>query len=149
MLLRLRRGVAAQPGDRAIEGYIGNGTGGWNTTDTVLSGQRGAGRNLFSYPRGIAVHDGYLYVADEGNHRVSRWTLAGFNGSKGGSAAEAWIGGGVDGWHDGATPAGAAQERRRFNYPGDVHCDGAHVYVADRRNQRIARWTLQGFLPAG
>ena len=128
----------------SYRGYVGNGASEWNTTDTTLSGQRSGARNYFSYPRGISLRDGYLYVADEGNHRVSRWTLAGFNGSKEGSAAAAWIGGGIDGWHDGATPAGASQERRRFYYPGDVRGDGEYLYVADRRNQRIARWSADG-----
>ncbi|TAL29586.1 MAG: hypothetical protein EPN93_21090 [Spirochaetes bacterium] len=124
------------------EGFIGNGVDSWDTAATTLSGQRGSARNYFSYPRGIVAQGGYLYVADEGNHRVSRWTRAGFNGSTGADPAAAWIGGGDDGWHDGATPAGAAQERKRFNYPGDVTADGMWLYIADRRNQRIARWGI-------
>ncbi len=73
------------------KGFIGNGVEKWDTSITVLSGQRGSARNYFSYPRGIAVSDGYLYIADEGNHRVSRWTLEGFNGIQG-EETETWPG---------------------------------------------------------
>lgn len=119
----------------AYAGFIGNGYDSWDMEIETLSGQRGSGVNFFNYPKGITVSGNHLYIADEGNHRISRWTLAGEQAG--------WIGGGVDGWHTGATPAGSNQQRKYFNSPGDVYCGGGYLYVADRMNQRIVRWSLE------
>lgn len=125
----------------AYAGFIGNGYNSWNTELEEFSGQRGSSANYFSYPKGLSVAGGYLYVADEGNHRISRWTLSGSNAG--------WLGGGVDGWHEGATPAGSNQQRKYFNSPSDVTCGGGYLYIADRMNQRIVRWSVESGSFAG
>jgi hypothetical protein len=125
--------------DGSFLGFIGNGRENWDTTP-VYNSNFGSMPGYFKKPKGMAMDSDYIYVADEENHRISRWTHDGRNADASGDPASIWIGGDLDGWHNGATEQGITQGRRSFNYPGDVTVNGDYLYIADRKNQRIARW---------
>ncbi|MBF0238917.1 MAG: NHL repeat-containing protein [SAR324 cluster bacterium] len=122
----------------AYAGFIGNGQTQWNQTVTQQTGSRKNDVNYFSYPKGITVDTNYIYVADEGNHRISRWTKAGTNATYSGDGGHVWLGGGQEGWHATAVVAGSG--KYHFDSPGDVSVDDQYLYVADRKNQRVSRW---------
>lgn len=129
----------------AHAGFIGNGEEGWYMATEDHHGNSGSVRNYFNDPKGIALDSEYLYVADESNHRITRWTLDGYNRSADVVPDDSalWIGGGVDGWHNTATPVTDTQERKLFKYPADVSVIGTSLLVADRGNQRIVRWNRE------
>ncbi len=94
-------------------------------------GSPGSAPGQFQGPRGIKVGpDGFLYVADSGNHRIQKFTADGqFVVARGRhSSVEAEIG----------KPQG-------FNEPWDVAVapDGA-IYVADTWNHRIQKLDAEG-----
>ncbi|TXK70082.1 S-layer homology domain-containing protein [Paenibacillus sp. N3.4] len=100
-------------------------TGVWSEWKKAGSGA-GSGLGEFSYPSGVAIdHDGNIYVADSGNHRIqklaaatgvwSEWKKAG--GGRGSGLGE-------------------------FNNPTGVEVDrSGNVYVADMKNHRIQNLT--------
>ncbi len=134
----------------AYAGFIGNGEEEWNTSiDYQFGSLSSPAAAYFHGPRGIAIDADYLYVADESNHRISRWTLAGRQASADGDAARIWIGGGdrypsdpdSNGWHDSDTAIAENQARDFLKYPSDVYVDDTYMYIADRQNQRVVRWS--------
>ncbi|KJU81430.1 NHL repeat containing protein, partial [Candidatus Magnetobacterium bavaricum] len=79
----------------------------------------------FSYPNGIAVDSsGNVYVADEDNHRIQKFSSSGVFLAKWGSK------GSGDG---------------QFYYPGGIAVDSSgNVYVADTYNDRIQKFSSSG-----
>ncbi len=88
-------------------------------------GRAGTGDGEFGYPKGVAVDgDGFVYVVDNVNDRVQRFTSAGV-------FVSAW----------GGTGAGTG----RFNGPEKIAIDaGGVVYVTDAGNRRVQRFTRDG-----
>ncbi len=86
----------------------------------------------FNAPSGVAVDSvGYVYVADQYNHRIRKITPAGVVSTLAGS--------GVAGFADGAGTSA------QFNYPTGVAVDSAsNVYVGDYSNNRIRKITSAG-----
>lgn len=123
-------------------GYIGNGRQGWNTTDTYLTGNRSAAAGYFRFPNGMTTDANYIYVADEQNNRISRWTLDGYQKSVSGSTDEIFLGGGYEGWHSEVISYG--DRGRYLYYPSDVTYHNGYLYIADRQNDRLVRWTTNG-----
>jgi DNA-binding beta-propeller fold protein YncE len=88
-------------------------------------GRTGSGAGEFKSPRHLAVDkDGYIYVADTGNHRISKFD------SKG-NFVKSW---GRYGTRDG-----------EFNAPSGLAIDrDGNLYVADSLNHRIQKFTRDG-----
>jgi DNA-binding beta-propeller fold protein YncE len=94
-------------------------------------GQRGTGDDEFRAPRGIFVDEknGYAYVADHDNDRISVW------------APDVKTGRYLWDSNFGASGSDAAE----LNGPYDVAVDGnGTVYVADTGNNRISVWQRSG-----
>lgn len=78
----------------------------------------------FYGPRGIAIHDGLVYVTDTGNERVQVFDLSG-----------EWV----------RSFGGLGSELGQLIEPvGIAVSEDGIVYVADSHNARIARFTLEG-----
>lgn len=124
----------------AYAGFIGNGYNSWNTGLTSVGGLcvstlAGHEQNCLNSPRGIVIAGGNLYVADELNHRIVRLTSGG--------AFDAWLGDGSDGWKNTWTAAAASGTGPRFfKNPSAIAADATYLYIADRLNNRIARWNI-------
>ncbi len=114
-----------------------------------------AGGEFFGAPGGIGVDPfGHVYVADPGNTRVQRFdTLGNFQLAWGrdvvatGSPSNDPLGGFeiclnmTDVCKGGDTSTGLGGE---FSYPSAVAADATGVYVADRDNNRIQKFTAGG-----
>jgi phage tail-like protein len=85
-------------------------------------------------PGGLLVHpDGRLLVADTGNHRVQVFDLASFQ------LLAVW----------GDEPPSPSPDPGRFSRPSALAADASgHVYVVDRGNRRVQRFTATGRLDA-
>ena len=85
----------------------------------------GIGDGQFDYPNGVAVDSyGYVYVVDNGNDRIQKFTSDGTFVTKWGSYG---IGDG------------------EFDYPVGIAVDSSgYVYVADNGNDRIQKFTSAG-----
>jgi sugar lactone lactonase YvrE len=97
-------------------------------TDNVA----GPGNVLFSSPRGIASDPGgsALFVADTGNHKIRKVTLAG--------ATTTYAGSGTSGASDNVGASAG------FSSPEGVASIGSDVYVADTGNHTIRKITPLG-----
>jgi DNA-binding beta-propeller fold protein YncE len=135
--LYIRRDVAAQMWNLSTTGPVEIGqtdpyAEGWrDMAARQVFGSQGADPGQFQGPRGIQVGpDGYVYVADAGNHRIQKLTADG-------QFVAAW---GQQSMVD--TEAGAV---RGFNEPWDVAVapDGS-IYVADTWNHRIQKLDADG-----
>jgi DNA-binding beta-propeller fold protein YncE len=93
----------------------------------VASIQRGVGDGDLGLPRGVAIHDGKLYVVDTTAHVAKVYDL-------GDDVTEVptYIGSfGGEGFADGT-----------FQYPNGIAIDGdGRIYVTDRENNRVQIWT--------
>ncbi|OKP89213.1 fibronectin type III domain-containing protein [Paenibacillus sp. P32E] len=89
-------------------------------------GGSGSGLGEFNEPSGVEVDgDGNVYVADMGNHRIQKLTVA----------TGAW-----SEWKK--SGGGAGSGLGEFNEPYSVAVDGSgNVYVADSNNERIQKLT--------
>jgi IPT/TIG domain/NHL repeat/Kelch motif len=118
----------------SFEGLIGGGTSGWQKGLAPLGRP---GNAEFSGPTGIVVDPaGNVYVADEGNHRVQKWNIAG--------TYLGWIGGGVPGWQTGSAPA-PGSGNGQMSGPAKIALDGSgNIYVSDWLNHRIQKWSASG-----
>ena len=116
----------------------------------------GTGNGFFNQPRSVVTSGSSTYVADSGNHRITR-----FDSSTG--AFTGWIGrvntvptgntAGVTGctttavsaktpgWCMGGT-AKTGTGDGHFNWPNGLATDGTNLYVTDAVNHRISRFTL-------
>lgn len=103
---------------------------GWPGTAGFADNAAGPGGVLFSSPKGIAVAGGALFVADSGNHRIRKVTLAG--------AATTFAGSGTPASADGTGEAAS------FAFPAAVAAVGTDLFVADTGNHTIRKVTPSG-----
>lgn len=105
---------------------------------------------LMPRPSGLASDGTYLYVTDWDWHRISKYKIA--DGSLVG-----WIGGisqtpasgctGVagqfsgTGWCVGGLAAASGSDDGYMNNPGGIYYNAGYLYVADRQNHRISRFS--------
>ncbi len=121
----------------------------WNTIPTVTgtpadivigqptftSAAAGSGAAALDYPSAAVIIDGALVVADTGNDRVLVFDP--LPTASGASASQ------VLGQTSTATSiADQSPSDRSLNQPVDFAIDGRHLFVADRVNRRILRYTL-------
>lgn len=101
-------------------------------TSTTGFANGAAGTARFNYPNGIALgSDGYLYVADSGNHRIRKVSTV--------DGSVSTLAGSTSGYTD-ATGTSA-----QFNYPmGIAVSSQGVVYVSDTNNQRLRAITSAG-----
>lgn len=126
-----------------FSGYIGNGNSGWNLSVPALACT--ANKNFdktigyFRGPQDALAFGGKLYVSDQFNHRVIRIDAAT-------GVFEAWIGDSRTTWTNPATlPSGnPSSDNLSFKNPAGLTTDGTHLYVADRLNNRIVKYRLDG-----
>ena len=85
----------------------------------------------FSSPKGIAVVGTDLYVADTGNNRIRKITIAG-------GVVTRFAGSGTSGTDDGTGTAA------QFSSPQGIAVVGNNLYVADTGNNRIRKITSRG-----
>ena len=114
--------------DGSIETIAGIGLAGFGGDGGPATAAR------FHYPWGVAVDAvGYVYIADQSNHRIRRIAADG--------TIETFAGTGVAGFAGDGGPAGEAA----LNEPLGMSVDAAgNVYVADTKNHRIRRITPDG-----
>ncbi|HEX8120887.1 MAG TPA: choice-of-anchor D domain-containing protein [Solirubrobacteraceae bacterium] len=90
---------------------------------TCRAGSQGSGDAQLSFPLGIAVAAGEVYVADASNNRISVYSTAGAFARAFGTAGN-----------------GAGQ----LSFPFDISVSGGEVYVADQNNNRITVFSTDG-----
>jgi tripartite motif-containing protein 71 len=102
----------------------------------------------FTFPMDMAVDstNGFLYVADYGNHRVQKLNLitGAFVGAIGNTIATAGTcpaAGATNAWCTGGTFATGAGDGM-FNHPASLDIANGFLYVADYTNQRIQKINL-------
>jgi hypothetical protein len=89
--------------------------------DVQILAENGTAAGQVRTPRGVAINERYLYVADSGNNRIQVYD----------TLAQRW-------WSMGSAGTGAGQ----FNQPYGIDLDSAgNLWVADAGNDRIQRWT--------
>jgi Tol biopolymer transport system component len=117
------------------QGWIGSASGGWSMGNGTGQGN---GQGDFNEPWDVfAGRFFFLYVADRGNARISRWDYSG--------SPQGWIGGGVDGWQFGFGP-GPSGDYRSFDSPSGVRVDrSGNIYVAEFQNSRVSKWDTDGW----
>ncbi|MCK4670074.1 MAG: hypothetical protein KAT43_02630 [Nanoarchaeota archaeon] len=115
------------------QGWIGGGYNGWQTGSNCAYSQN---YTFFYRPISVFVNNSNnVFVADLGNHRISKWDSSG--------NAISWIGGGSDGWKQtsGASPG---TDYKSFSLPSDIFVENGMLYIADKINERISRWDSNG-----
>ncbi|SCW80545.1 DNA-binding beta-propeller fold protein YncE [Paenibacillus tianmuensis] len=115
---------AADTGNHRIQ-KLTAATGEWSEWKSSGGGS-GSGLGEFRSPKGVAVDSrGNVYVADAGNHRIQKLTVATSEWSE---------------WKK--TGGGPGSGRGEFNGPARVSVDGSdNIYVADTGNHRIQKLT--------
>ena len=115
-------------------GWIGGGSNGWQTGSAPGTG---SDYQSFDNPIGIFIdNSGNIYVADQYNHRISKWDSSG--------NAIGWIGGGYDGWQTGSSCT-SSNSYKHFQQPTGVAIDiYGNIYITDRWNDRICKWDSSG-----
>jgi len=142
--LYIRRDVAAQIWDQTTAGpeameMTDPYAEGWrDLAARQVIGSQGAEPGQFDNPRGIKVGpDGFIYVADSGNHRIQKFTADGDF---------------VAAWGSHSVAEAETSGARGFNEPWDVAVgagDGSSavsIYVADTWNHRIQKLDDEGNL---
>ncbi len=79
-------------------------------------------------PNGIAVYEGYIYIADSMNHAVRRVPLAG-------GTLELLAGGNGAGYTGDGGGAASAQ----LDHPNGLHVADGYIYIADTNNHAVRR----------
>ncbi|MCK4670076.1 MAG: hypothetical protein KAT43_02640 [Nanoarchaeota archaeon] len=115
-------------------GWIGNRQDGWQNGSSV---NFASDYKSFLAPTSVFVdHNNFIYVADHGNNRISKWYASG--------NAIGWIGGGSNGWKQ-TLGTSSGTDHKSFNEPRDVFVDlNGSIYIADTANNRICRWDSNG-----
>lgn len=155
--------IATSPTGGSVEtcngASVGTFTPGWCNGG---KSQNGTGDGAMSYPAGLVVNAGVLYVVDAGNHRINS-----YNASTG--AFNGWIGRlnsgspsgcttnntgsysvSTSGWCQGGTTAAANTNDPgggfRFwgDYRAGITTDGSYLYVANFHNVRIDKYSFGG-----
>jgi hypothetical protein len=91
----------------------------------------------------VDTNNGYMYVAEATNNRLSRWSASGFA-----IPNDSWLGGGNTGWNNLATPTGLGDYQ--FDRPHGVGVDpdpanpDNHIYIADTYNNRVIKYDSSG-----
>ncbi len=117
------------------QGWIGGSVDGWQSAAGAWTG---SDVRSFNFPMDVcAGQDGYLYVADMMNNRISRWNIAS-------GAAAGWVGGGFDGWQMTGQSLSPTDMSGHFNMPAGIFAAGANLFVSDRGNNRIHAWGTDG-----
>jgi len=127
----------ADRGSNRIRKITKENDGTWTVGTTAGSGtvgyQDGAAASAqFNFPTGVALDSsGNVYVADESNHRIRKFTE-----DDGTWEVSTLAGSGTVGYQDGAAASA------RFFFPAGVAVDSSgNVYVADNANHRIRKIT--------
>ena len=91
---------------------------------TVAGGNgQGLALNQLSRPRGIAVHNNNIYIADRYNHRIVKW----IPGAKQGEIVAGGNGNGLD--------------ANQLDHPTAIILDeSGNMYIVDEKNHRIQKW---------
>lgn len=135
--LYIRRDVASQIWDLSTAGttdleMTGPYENGWqDLAARKVFGSQGTAEGQLQNPRGITVGpQGFVYVADTGNHRIQKFTAEGEF---------------VAAWGQQSSPETEADVARGFNEPWDVTVapDGS-IYVADTWNHRVQKLDADG-----
>jgi sugar lactone lactonase YvrE len=121
------------------QGWIGDGSNGWQM---VMGASASSDQSSFNLPQDVYLHvsgspaSATLYIADQDNERIVRWTESGNSID--------WIGGGGTSWQTGSgTGAGSGIEY--FSSPSSVFvAKSDNVFVADYWNNRICCWDPTG-----
>jgi sugar lactone lactonase YvrE len=111
--------VADRDNNRITKAYI-------DTSAFILKwGSSGISYNQFNCPQSIAVdNDGFVYIGDEGNHRIQKFTSMGEY---------------VTQW------GGLGTEDGKFNDPEGIAIDSSNnIYVVDSGNNRIQKFYPNG-----
>ncbi|CAF3621331.1 unnamed protein product [Rotaria sp. Silwood1] len=94
----------------------------------VVAGGQGHGNSLaqLSNPCGIVVdQSGTVYVADNGNHRIMRW-------SPGDTQGSVFVGGN-----------GPGSQSNQLSYPVGLSFDrDGNLYVSDQKNHRVQKFNI-------
>ncbi|HTL11139.1 MAG TPA: Ig-like domain-containing protein, partial [Bdellovibrionota bacterium] len=122
-------------------------SGAWGATDFGFGGM--------SNPSDVAVYEGFVYVADTGNHRVSKFrtdgSFVGWIGRIGGTSPIGGATGCTSTGKDSTTPGwciGGQSEtgtgNGAFKFPGALDIDdaGQALFVADSTNNRVVRYEI-------
>ncbi|KPA14106.1 cell surface protein [Candidatus Magnetomorum sp. HK-1] len=89
----------------------------------VQWGSQGSDNSQFKGPNGIVVHNNHVFVTDENNHRIQKFTIDG-----------QW----VDSW------GGYGVEDGQMREPGGIQIYNDTLYVTDTLNDRIQLYSTSG-----
>ncbi|MCC7440703.1 MAG: Ig-like domain-containing protein [Bdellovibrionales bacterium] len=146
-----------QTGGPCNNGLVaGTFTPGWCKGGATQAGTDGAlGAHGLSNPSGLAISGNFLYVADTGNHRVTRYdisaggnvvTYGGWIGRVNGvGTCPAAVGGNFtpDWCMSGTAQLGAAGDGSMTS-PAEVTATATHLFVADTGNHRVSKYAIAG-----
>ncbi|MFL5812818.1 MAG: hypothetical protein ACJ763_04520 [Bdellovibrionia bacterium] len=148
--------IATSPtgGDPGCNGAaVGSATPGWCKGGTSTLG---TGDGMLSSPAGVIVDSvGNIYVSESTNHRINKFSAAGVFKGWIGKIATSPTGGATackgaaassasPGWCTGGT-SGSGSSDGMMNSPSGLWVDkSGNLYVADRLNHRLQRFSLHG-----
>jgi sugar lactone lactonase YvrE len=115
-------------------GMIGFGTNGWQTIAGSIPEMCYDG---FDEPQGVYVDSsGNIYVADQRNNRIDKWSSLGI--------AQGWIGMNTNGWYTNTGVWGGIGYQSFLSPCGVCVDSSGYIYVADTTNSRICKWSSGG-----
>ncbi len=96
-----------------------------------VSGSPAASQNQFSQPYGIAVHNGALWVSDQSNNRILKFSSA-YSVSSNSPNADLVLG------QSNYTNSGSSTTQSTFSFPAGIYIDANdNLWVADYANNRV------------
>lgn len=115
-----------------IQKFSPNSVGGDNGVTVAGTGTGGYGPDQLNKPYALAVDgSGYIYIADQNNHRIQKFSPNSVGGDNGVTIAGMTI--------SGLPSFGSSPDR--LYYPLGVALDGSgNVYIADAKNSRIQKF---------
>lgn len=116
-----QRVVRLNKGTGVFDAWMGNGTDGWKTSWIALSS--GTGPRAFNSPSALALDATYIYIADQLNNRIVRWSIAG-------NTFEGWLGHGRIGWDKNSSAPTADPYAGVSYYPPDYYARPHGLAVA-------------------